>query len=122
MSAHELRPRRSLPGPPIPAPSPGTPSWCDLDIETSPLGTVAVLRLAGEIDMFTLPLIRDALSAARDHRPDHLVVDLSEITFCSIRGFVELAGDAFATTGGYTLTGIGPHMERLAALARWDPP
>jgi hypothetical protein len=65
--------------------------------------------------------VRDALSAARDHRPDNLVVDLSAITFCSVRGFVELAGDAFAPTGGYTLTGIGPHMERLAALARSDP-
>jgi anti-anti-sigma factor len=62
-----------------------------LDIETGPAGSIAVLHLAGDIDMLTLPLLRAALFTALDTRPGDLVVDLSEVRFCGVRGFVVLA-------------------------------
>lgn len=67
----------------------------------------------------TRPLVRSTLAAARNHESADLVVDLTEITFCSIRGFEELI--ACAATG-YTVTGTAPHLDRLAALFGSDKP
>jgi anti-sigma B factor antagonist len=91
-----------------------------LDIETGPAGTIAVLHLAGDIDMLTIPLLCAALITALDIRPADLVVDLSEIHFCGVRGFVLLAAMArtTATCGiGYAVAGMGPHLDRAATQA-----
>ena len=40
-----------------------------LDIETGPAGSIAVLHMAGDIDMLTLPLVCAALITALDTRP-----------------------------------------------------
>jgi hypothetical protein len=45
-----------------------------LDIETGPVGSIAVLHMAGDIDMLTLPLVRAALITALDTRPADLWV------------------------------------------------
>jgi hypothetical protein len=62
-----------------------------LDIETGPTGSIAVLHMAGDIDMLTLPLVCAALITALDTRPADLVVDLSQVRFCGVRGFGLLA-------------------------------
>ena len=74
-----------------------------------------MLHMAGDIDMLTLPLVCAALSTALNTRPADLVVDLSEVRFCGVRGFVLLAAMArtTATCGiGYAVAGIGPHLDR----------
>ena len=91
-----------------------------LDIETGPVGSIAVLHLAGDIDMLTLPLVRAALFTALDTRPGDLVVDLSEVRFCGVRGFVLLAAMAATTARcgiGYAVAGVGPHLDRAATQA-----
>jgi len=91
-----------------------------LDIKTGPVGSIAVLHLAGDIDMLTLPLVRAALITALDTRPADLVVDLSEVRFCGVRGFVVLAAMAAMTTRcgiGYAVAGVGPHLDRAATQA-----
>ena len=91
-----------------------------LDIETGPVGSIAVLHLAGDIDMLTLPLVRAALFTALDTRPGDLVVDLSEVRFCGVRGFVLLAAMAATTAHsgiGYAVAGVGPHLDRAATQA-----
>lgn len=92
----------------------------DLAIETGPAGNIVVVRLAGDIDSLTLPLVWTALITALDHRPADLVVDVTEVGFCGVRGFALLAALARVTaTGGigYTVTGLGCHHERPATLA-----
>jgi anti-anti-sigma factor len=91
-----------------------------LDIETGPVGSIAVLHMAGDIDLLTLPLVCAALITALNTRPADLVVDLSEVRFCGVRGFVLLAAMArtTATCGiGYAVAGIGPHLDRAATQA-----
>lgn len=89
-----------------------------LDTQAGPAGTIAVLRLAGDIDMDTLPSVWAALITALIDQPADLVVDLSEIRFCGVRGFAVLAAIArvTATTGtGYAVSGLGRHLDHAAA-------
>ena len=61
--------------------------------------------------MLTLPLVRAALFTALDTRPADLVVDLSEVRFCGVRGFVVLAAMAATTARcgiGYAVAGEVP--------------
>ena len=79
-----------------------------------------MLHTAGDIDMLTLPLVRAALFSALDTRPGDLVVDLSEVRFCGVRGFVVLAAMAATTARcgiGYAVAGVGPHLDRAATRA-----
>lgn len=104
---------------------PGSAAMWDhqLDIETGPAGSIAVLHMAGDIDMLTLPLVCAALVTALDARPADLVVDLSEVRFCGVRGFVLLAAMArtTATCGiGYAVAGVGLHLDRAATQAWSD--
>ena len=69
---------------------------CELAIEPGPGGDILVVRVAGEIDMLSLHVLRDALSVAADRNPADLVVDLAGVTFCSVRGYALLA-DAVRT-------------------------
>jgi anti-sigma B factor antagonist len=66
-------------------------------------GDVLVLSLAGELDLATAPVLRDALRRAVERSPKRLVVDLAEVTFVDstvLGALVEarsaLGGDAFA--------------------------
>jgi anti-anti-sigma factor len=79
-----------------------------------------VLHMAGDIDMLTLPLVCAALTTALNTQPADLVVDLSQVRFCGVRGFVLLAAMArtTATRGiGYAVAGMGPHLDRAATQA-----
>jgi anti-anti-sigma factor len=101
----------------------GEPSavFCwDLSIEAAPVGNIVVVRVAGDIDMLTLPLVWGAVITALDHHPADLVVDISEVGFCGVRGFALLAAIARVTAAGgigYTVSGLGRHHERPAGLS-----
>jgi anti-anti-sigma regulatory factor len=92
--------------------------WDDrLHIAPCPTGCIALLSLAGDIDAITLPLLCTALVTALGRRPAHLVVDLPEIRYCGVRGFVLLAATARASAAigiGYAVSGVGSHLERAA--------
>ena len=84
-----------------------------------------MLHMAGDIDMLTLPLVRAALITALDTRPADLVVDLSEVRFCGVRGSVVRAAMARTTARcgiGYAVAGVGPTSTgRHAGLVRSAP-
>ncbi|WP_219414109.1 STAS domain-containing protein [Pseudonocardia nigra] len=85
---------------------------------------VRVLSPAGEVDLCTAPLLRDAAFAAVAAGPRHLVVDLCGVTFCGSTGLVVLMdarrhaqahGVGFRTAGAtrcvrrvLEITGLGP--------------
>jgi anti-anti-sigma regulatory factor len=98
-------------------------SCWSLGIEAGPVGNIVVVRLAADIDMLTLPLVWAAVITALDHHPADLVVDLSEVGFCGVRGFALLAAIARVTAAGgigYTISGLGRHHERGANLSWTD--
>lgn len=97
---------------------------CELETERGPAGPILVLRVAGEIDLLTVPAFENALDAVVDKRPGDLVVDLAAVVFCSARGFaVLLDAAATAQTNGtnWVLSGMHPHLDRIATLM-WPEP
>jgi anti-sigma B factor antagonist len=44
-------------------------------------GTAVVVRLAGELDLYNADVVREALVAAAERRPQRLVVDLEAVRF-----------------------------------------
>lgn len=102
--------------------SPATWWSCTKDSLRCSAGEIIVLRVTGEVDLFTLPDLQFALDGSLSTRPAHLVVDLTRITFCCIRGL-----DLLTRTGhiaaerqtGYAVSGVSPHLHRVWALG-WD--
>jgi anti-sigma B factor antagonist len=76
----------------------------DRVVGVSETGDSVVVRLAGELDLYNAPTVREALADALGRGPARLVVDLSEVTFVdstALGTFVEAhskvgGGDRFA--------------------------
>ncbi|MDN5859137.1 MAG: STAS domain-containing protein [Pseudonocardia sp.] len=103
---------------------PGARCFCTSETHPTPSGPIILLRVAGEVDAFTAPVLRDALTQDLDQQPAHLVVDVAALTFCSARGIALLieAGRAAVDNGtGYALSGSSRHLARMWALL-WDDP
>jgi anti-sigma B factor antagonist len=56
------------------------------------VGATRVVRCVGEIDVATVPVLRDRLSRLQVDGPPHLVVDLTEVTFIDSLGLGALIG------------------------------
>ena len=65
---------------------PGGPVACSCEFAIEPGGDIVVLRVVGEIDLLSLHILRDALSAAADRHPADLIVDLAGVAFCCCMG------------------------------------
>lgn len=77
-----------------------------------------MLRVAGEVDLFTLPDLQFALDGGLSTCPAHLVVDLTRMTFCSLRGLELLTRTghiAAEKQTGYAVSGVPPHLDRVWA-------
>src|SRR5256885_8924798 len=58
----------------------------DLSIETEKVGDVVVLHVAGEVDVFTAPQLREALVGAIEEGSRDVVVDLQGVDFLDSTG------------------------------------
>jgi len=84
---------------------------------------IIVLRVAGEVDLCTIPILAAALDASLDQRPAYLVVDLAQMTFCSVRGLdllTQTGRIAAAAATGYAVTGVLPRINRVWTLCWGD--
>ena len=55
-------------------------------------GDRTVVRVVGEIDVYTAPALREELAAQQEDGPVHLVVDLTEVPFMDSTGLGVLVG------------------------------
>lgn len=99
-------------------------TWCSCTTESvrCSAGEIIVLRVDGEIDLCTLPILQTAMGGSLDQHPAHLVVDLARMTFCSARGLtllVEVGRTAAAKATGYVVSGVPPEIDRVWTLL-WD--
>ena len=90
-----------------------------------PAPDVVAVRLSGELDIATEPVAREYLRDCTRHRPAHLVLDLSEITFLASHGLrllvaTELHDDGIH--GELHLVGVEPdsHVARVLRLTGLD--
>jgi anti-anti-sigma regulatory factor len=84
---------------------------------------IIVLRVVGEVDLCTIPILHAALDASLDQRPAYLVVDLARMTFCSVRGLdllTQTGRIAAAAATGYAVTGVLPRINRVWTLCWGD--
>ena len=90
--------------------------WCSTATLSGPAGDIVVLRVAGQVDTGSFAGLDAALDDVLDRRPDHLVVDLTGLLFCSYRGVAAIARSArTATLDGtrYSMSGASPMFARL---------
>lgn len=82
-------------------------------------GDVIVVRVVGEVDLGTIPILQAALDASLDQGPAYLIVDLARMTFCSVRGLdllTQIGRIAAAAATGYAVTGVLPRINRVWTL------
>lgn len=91
---------------------------CTTESLSSPAGELIVLRVAGEVDLLTIPVLQSALDYHLDRHPAHLVVDLARLQFCSAGGMgmlVRADGTAAERGIGYAISGMPPQLNRISA-------
>lgn len=64
----------------------------ELDIRTETDGDVAVLRLEGEVDVYTAPLLKDRLVSVIEAGTVNVLVDLDGVAFIDSSGLGALVG------------------------------
>ncbi|MEU4425984.1 STAS domain-containing protein [Actinoplanes sp. NPDC024001] len=95
------------------------PDW---RLDVTALARPPGVRLCGEVDMSTLPLLELALELLLDS-PGDVTVDLHELTFIDVPGSRALAGAALrlrADGRRMCLSGAGPQIRRILRLLGWD--
>ncbi|MQA15179.1 MAG: STAS domain-containing protein [Pseudonocardiaceae bacterium] len=98
--------------------APAAACSCTTESLPSPAGELTVLRVGGEVDLLTTPVLRAALDYHLDRRPAHLLVDLARLRFCSARGMGLLVhARVTATKRGieYAISAVPSRLGRL-----WD--
>lgn len=86
-------------------------------------GGVAVVRLSGEVDVYTAPLLRDYLVELVDAGHCHLVMDLAELVFLDSSGLAVLAGAwrrIRQGSGTLALAEASPRLQNILHLTRLD--
>jgi anti-sigma B factor antagonist len=84
---------------------------------------VTLIRVTGELDMITSPRLEDSVARARRAPGEHLVFDLTGVTFIDSQGLrVLLNARAVAEEhgGGVRLAGVQRQPARLFAITRVD--
>lgn len=64
----------------------------DLSLDTRHDGDRTVIAVAGEIDVYTAPKLREAMTALVDEGRGHLVIDLEDVEFMDSTGLGVLVG------------------------------
>ena len=85
-------------------------------------GTV-VLRLYGELDLATAPMLRETLSSAMEARPSMVALDLSDLTFVDstgIHAFVTCSRRAAELSCGFVLCFPRPTVLKTLRLTGVD--
>jgi anti-sigma B factor antagonist len=83
-------------------------------------GSAAVVRVRGEVDACTVPVLETALMTELDACPELLVVDLAGVTWFGVGGLialVDLQEVAAATGTSVRIAGAAPPVRRLVELA-----
>ncbi|MGW7200857.1 STAS domain-containing protein [Streptomyces chryseus] len=92
-------------------------------------GNTVLLRLTGELDLATAPLMHRAATTALARRPQTLYLDLTGLTFCDgtgLRALNHLTHQTHTTHTNLHLTGLHPNLHRTLDLLKttspWTPP
>jgi anti-sigma B factor antagonist len=94
--------------------------WLTLNGGASP---PRVVQVHGDIDLASAARLRDQLTELLHRHTPHLVIDLSEITFCDAGGLTALLATARRAEllgGELVLASPTPHLQKLLRLTGLD--
>ena len=87
-----------------------------LDVETWLDRGRAVVEVSGEVDVYSVPMLREELAHIAPSRPLRIAVLMSRVEFIDSSGIGVLVGAvkrAEATGGRVALVGCSPHVDRM---------
>ncbi|WP_326822342.1 STAS domain-containing protein [Streptosporangium sp. NBC_01639] len=85
--------------------------------------TGPVVSVAGELDHHSSPQLREALDHLTLYPGDHLVLDLSALSFCDSSGitaFIVARNKALDAQAGIALAGVPEHTARVLRIIGLD--
>ena len=86
----------------------------ELDITSSHDEDLCVVRLAGEVDVYTAPKLKEALAAAMDEGCGRIAIDLEGVDFMDSSGLGALVGGLRrAKEASVALVVVGPREQIL---------
>jgi anti-anti-sigma factor len=97
------------------------PAQASLSVITQPAFTIA--RLEGELDIYTIPALRERLLSVLSHAVTLLIIDLSGVSFCDVSALAALIGtQSRARERGVTfrLAAPRPQMAKLLRISGLD--
>jgi anti-sigma B factor antagonist len=84
---------------------------------------LAVMKLSGVADFHTAPILRTGGVELIDQGHRHLVIDLSQVTFCDSAGLnalINIWNTASRAGGSMTLSAVPDKLQRILALTGLD--
>jgi anti-sigma B factor antagonist len=93
-----------------------------MEINTVDYKGAKVVALAGEIDMYSSPVLRNKLLSLVKKRHAHLIIDLKDVTYIDSSGiatFVETLKGVLAYGGKLRLAGIPDRINRYSTSRNW---
>ena len=94
-----------------------------LEYDVRRVEDVPVLSVNGEIDIYTAPVFKQAVVNLVSEGNQHLVIDLSKVTFMDSSGFGTLLGATKRLRpggGGLYIAGANSTISRMLSLTRLD--
>lgn len=94
-----------------------------IDISHEKIGSSAVVRVSGDVDMTGSPRLRDEIRSAQDTRPEQVVIDLSEVQYMDSSGLatlVEAMKIAKNKGSRLVLCSMHPKVRGIFEIARLD--
>jgi len=104
-------------------PERGPVSRLGLDVETWIDGGRAVVEVSGEVDCYSVPLLREELAQLAAPRPLRIAVVMERVSFLDSAGIGVLIGAlkrARATGGRVALVGCSPHVGSMVRTMGLD--
>ncbi|CQR59514.1 STAS domain-containing protein [Streptomyces leeuwenhoekii] len=86
-------------------------------------GPLTVVTVAGEADLYTAPGLRTAALELIEQGRHHLIMDLSQVTFCDSAGLSALIGLWHAAQdvgGSFVLAAVPDRLQRMLKLTGLD--
>ncbi|NOZ57296.1 MAG: STAS domain-containing protein [Calditrichaeota bacterium] len=94
-----------------------------INIDVEHRSNVAVVKVAGEVDLYSSPELRKAILSQAEKRPSRLVVDLSGVQYMDSSGVATLVEglQKLEQNGGeLVLCGLGDMVQEVFKLTRLD--
>jgi anti-sigma B factor antagonist len=94
-----------------------------LEVETRESQGLPVIDVGGEIDVYTVPMFKKAISEAIDRGHRHLLIDLADVTYMDSSGFGTLLGATKRLRpygGSLSLIGCNEVITRMLKITRLD--